>query len=217
MPNVSCSQANCWLARVENCGDSVTQFIHAPGATPLDPDEAAGLIPRHIATQAELNAWEEANILQGERWAFRQQRRDLFEEGFVRDLHRKMFDHTWRWAGTFRSSNKNLGVEWTKVSVRLRVLLDNTRRQAELQAFAPDELATRFHHQLVWIHAFSNGNGRHARLMADLLATRLGRPRLTWGGGAALATSSDLRDRYLEALRSADQGQFERLVQFARS
>lgn len=195
----------------------MTQFAHAPGATPLDPDEAAGIIPKHVATQADLNAWEEANILQGERWAFRQQRRDIFEEGFVRDLHRKMFDKTWRWAGTFRSSNKNIGIDWTQIAVRLRGLLDNTRDQTERHAFAPDELAVRFHHQLVWIHAFPNGNGRHARLMADVLVTRLGRPRLTWGGDTTLVASGDLRDRYLEALRSADQGQFELLAQFARS
>ena len=128
-----------------------------------------------------------------------------------------MFDQTWRWAGTFRSSDKNIGVDCTQVAVRLRDPLDNTRHQAEQHVFAPDELAVRFHHQLVWIHAFANGNGRHARLMADILVTRLGRPRLTWGGGTALVASDDLRDRYLEALRDADHGRFDLLVQFARN
>lgn len=96
------------------------ELVTAPGATPLDPDEAAGLLPSHITTQADLNTWEEANILQGERWALRQRKRDLLDEGFVRDLHRRMFDRTWRWAGTFRSSNKNIGVDWSQVSTRLR-------------------------------------------------------------------------------------------------
>ena len=192
------------------------EFAVAPGAMPIDPDDAAGLLPRHITTQSDLNTWEEANILQGERWALRQKKRDLLDEGFVRDLHRKMFDKTWRWAGTFRSSNKNIGVDWTQVAVRLRDLLDNTRYQIAHQSSDADELAVRLHLQLVWIHAFPNGNGRHARLMADVLVIRLGNPRFSWGSGLPLAAASDTRDRYLEALRWADQGRFTPLREFAR-
>jgi len=193
----------------------VMDFQYAPGATPLDPDEATGLIPSHITTQGDLNVWEEANILQGARWAARQKKRDLLEEGFVRDLHRQMFDKTWTWAGTFRSSNKNIGVDWEHVSVRLRNLLDNTRYQLENQILEADELAVHFHHQLVWIHAFPNGNGRHARLMADVLAMRLGRPRFSWGSNS-LATGGALRANYLDALRTADQGQLDALLYFSR-
>ena len=193
-------------------------FDHAPGATPLDPDEAAGLLPPHITTQGDLNAWEQANILQGDRWAMRQKRVDLLDEGFVRELHRQMFNKTWRWAGTFRKSNKNIGVDWTHIATRLRDLLDNTRYQLEHRVHAPDELAVRLHHQLVWIHPFPNGNGRHARLMADWLVMRLDRPRLTWGSGEAGLTSTGLlRDRYLAALRAADQGHMADLLAFARS
>jgi len=194
------------------------QFHYPPGATPLDPDEAVGLVPTHITTQEDLNAWEQINIAQGERWAERQKRRALLDEGFVRDLHRQMFDKTWDWTGTFRKSNKNIGVDWTQVSVRLRDLLGNTQYQIESQVFDADEIAVRFHHQLVWIHAFPNGNGRHARLMADLLVLRLGRARLTWGDGERSdAPISSVRGRYLAALRAADQGQFGDLIGFARS
>jgi len=194
------------------------KFHDAHGATPLDPDEATGLVPSHITTQGDLNAWEQINIIQGERWATRQKKRDLLDEGFIRDLHRQMFDKTWQWAGTFRNTNKNIGVDSTQVAVKLRNLLDNTKYQIENQVFDVDELAVRFHHQLVWIHAFPNGNGRHARLMADLLAMRLGRPRLSWGGGeAAITQVGVLRDQYLSALRAADRGQFNDLIAFARS
>ena len=194
------------------------EFQYAPGATPLDPDEAAGLVPSHITTQADLNAWEQANILQAVRWVARQKKRDLLTEGFVRDLHRRMFDQTWKWAGTFRQSNKNIGVDWTKVAVKLRNLLDNTRFQIDHKVFEPDELVIRFHHQLVWVHAFPNGNGRHARLMADVLAQQLGRPRMTWGGAdVELVSMGTVRDRYLKALREADQGQWSALIAFARS
>jgi Fic-DOC domain mobile mystery protein B len=194
------------------------EFQYTLGATPLDPDEAAGLLPLHITTQADLNAWEQANIVLGDRWAARQKKRDLLDEGFVRDLHRQMFDRTWKWAGSFRQSNKNIGVDWPQVSVKLRDLLDNTRYQIENHVFNEDAVAVRFHHQLVLIHAFPNGNGRHARLMADLLITRLGRPRLTWGGASASLTPvGAIRDRYLVALRLADQGQLDGLIEFARS
>ena len=194
------------------------EFQYAPGATPLDPDEAAGLVPSHITTQADLNAWEQANILQAVRWIARQKKRALLTEGFVRDLHRRMFDQTWKWAGTFRQSNKNIGVDWTQVAVKLRNLLDNTRFQIDHKVFEPDELVVRFHHQLVWVHAFPNGNGRHARLMADVLAQQLGRPRMTWGGAdVELVSMGTVRDRYLKAMREADQGQWSALIAFARS
>ena len=194
------------------------EFQYAPGATPLDPDEAAGLVPSHITTQGDLNAWEQANIFQAVRWVARQKKRDLLTEGFVRDLHRRMFDKTWKWAGTFRQSNKNIGVDRTQVAVKLLNLLDITRFQIDHKVFEPDELVVRFHHQLVWVHAFPNGNGRHARLMADVLAQQLGRPRMTWGGAdVELVSMGTVRDRYLKALREADQGQWSALIAFARS
>jgi Fic-DOC domain mobile mystery protein B len=194
------------------------EYEYAQGATPLDPDEAAGLLPSHISNQGDLNAWEQVNIFQGSRWAARQTKRDLLDEGFVRDLHRHMFNKTWKWAGTFRKSNKNIGVDWPQVAVKLRDLLDNTRYQIENKVFAPEELAVRFHHQLVWIHAFANGNGRHARLMADLLAMRVGARPLTWGGASASLTPMGvLRSRYLDALRCADRGHYADLIAFACS
>lgn len=194
------------------------EFQYTLGATPLDPDEAAGLVPLHITTQVDLNAWEQANIAIGDQWAARQKKRELLHEGFVRDLHRQMFDRTWQWAGTFRQSNKNIGVDWTQVAVKLSELLENTRYQIENNVFNKDEVVVRFHHQLVLIHAFPNGNGRHARLMADLLIMRLGQKRLTWGGAnASLSPAGSIREKYLKALRAADQGQIEGLLEFAKS
>lgn len=194
------------------------EFHYGPGATPLDSDEVAALLPTHITTQSDLNAWEQANILQGAQWARRQKKREILAEGFARELHKHMFDQTWQWAGTFRKSNKNIGVDWPQVSLKLRDLLDNTRYQIEHKVFGLDEIVVRFHHQLVWIHAFPNGNGRHARLMADLLAMQLGLARMTWGGGSlALTSVGAVREQYLLALRAADQGRFEALIRFARS
>ena len=188
---------------------------YPPGATPLDADELANLIPGHITTQGELNEWEQLNILQGEAWA-RKQRQEILQEAYVRKLHERMFGETWRWAGEFRKSDKNLGVDWLKIGVELKKLLDDVRYQVEHGSYPADEIVVRFHHRLVAIHPFPNGNGRHARLMADLLAERLGHPRFSWGS-RSLVDASETRQRYIAALQAADARDYGPLLAFARS
>lgn len=191
-------------------------FAYAPGATPIDPDESLGLIPVHITTQADLNAWEEMNIVEGANWIKRQKITQSLNEGLVRELHHRMFNQTWLWAGTFRKSAKSIGIDWPQIAVALRNLLDNTTYQIEHQTMSIDEIAVRFHHQLVLIHAFPNGNGRHARLMADALIMSLGGERFSWGGNKPIETLGTTRQSYLSALRAADNGHLDSLMQFAR-
>lgn len=188
---------------------------YPPGATPLDADELASLIPDHITTQGELNEWEQLNIAQGDNWA-RKQRKEILNEGFVRQLHKQMFGETWKWAGEFRKSHKNIGVAWHTISVELKKLLDDAHYQIEHASYPPNEIAVRFHHRLVAIHPFPNGNGRHARLMADLLVQRLGQPRFTWGS-RSLVDASETRQRYIAALQAADARDIAPLLTFARS
>lgn len=190
-------------------------FDYPPGATPLDGDELASLIPGHVTTQGELNEWEQLNIVQGESWA-RKQRKGILTETFLRQLHKQMFGETWKWAGEFRKSDKNIGVDWLKIGVELKKLLDDTHYQIEHASYPPDEISTRFHHRLVAIHPFPNGNGRHARLMADLLVERLGQPRFTWGS-RSLNDASETRLRYIAALQAADARDYAPLLAFARS
>jgi Fic-DOC domain mobile mystery protein B len=194
----------------------VMHFEYVPGATPIDPDEALGLIPVHITTQADLNAWEEMNIVEGATWLKRQKIIQGLDEGLARELHNRMFNQTWLWAGTFRKSAKSIGIDWPQIAIALRNLLDNTAYQIEHQTISNDEIAVRFHHQLVLIHAFPNGNGRHARLMADALIMSLGGEQFSWGRNMPLATSGVARQNYLTALRAADNGHLESLMQFAR-
>jgi len=188
---------------------------YLPGATPLDVDELACLIPKHITTQGELNEWEQLNILQGEAWA-RRQRKDILNEGFVRQLHKQMFGETWSWAGNFRKSDKNIGAEWQQVGVKLHDLLNDVHYQIDHATYPPDEIATRFHHRLVAIQPFPNGNGRHARMMADLLIQKLGQLRFTWGS-KSLSEATETRSRYIAALRAADGGNIQLLLAFVRS
>lgn len=195
------------------------QFEYPYGSTPLDPDEAIDLIPSHIINQTNLNLWEEANITQAELWVNKRQLQvgTVLSEGFVRELHRQMFNRTWRWSGTFRKSNKNIGVDWTQISVKLNELLLNTIYQLDHSPESIDEIATRFHHQLVWIHPFPNGNGRHARLMADCLLMTKGMRRFSWGANYALISTNLLRTKYIDALRKADRSDYSELLSFVRT
>ena len=194
-------------------------FEYADGATPLCTEDIAGLLPRHIATQSQLNEWEHANILLAEKWAYARKHRDLLSIPFLCLLHKKMFDQTWSWAGKFRTSQTNIGVEWHQISTTLKLLCDDINYHCINKSYPPDELAVRFHHRLVSIHPFSNGNGRHARIMANLLAIYLGERQFSWGLSskiASLSTTGILRKQYLEALRKADNGDIAPLLLFAR-
>lgn len=184
------------------------------GQTPIDADELAQLIPKHIATQEQLNEWEQTNIVEALKWLKRDRHTDVLSEEFCRTLHKRMFGKTWKWAGTFRKSDKNIGGDWRQVPMRLRQLLDNTRFWVDGHVFPLDEIAVRFHHQLVLVHAFPNGNGRHARLMTDSLLRRAGAPAFSWGRQADLATAGDVRNIYLDALRAADAGDIAKLSAF---
>ena len=187
------------------------------GQTPLDPDEKAGLIPRHIDTKGALNDWEQENILQATKWLRRAKVPDVLSESFCRELHRRMFNKTWKWAGTFRMSDKNIGCDWTLLAAKLNQLLGNAKYWVENETFPPDELAARFHHALVWMHPFPDGNGRHSRMMADALLKQLGQKAFSWGGGGNLVSANEVRARYLAGLRAADKNEFTDLLAFVRS
>lgn len=191
-------------------------FEEPDDATPLTAEEKEGLIPAHIAYRRELNEAEQENIARGQDWAFARRRREILDEKLIKDLHRHMLGDVWRWAGTFRTNEKNLGVPPYQIPVDLHQLLDDARAWVELKSYPPDELAVRFHHRLVSIHPFPNGNGRHARLMADLLVMRLGGERFSWGR-ATLQTAADVRGRYITALKAADNHDTGPLQAFARS
>lgn len=190
-------------------------FYYPQGATPLDPDEIAGLIPRHITTQNDLNEWEATNILKARQWLYAHVRRNVLSEDFVVDLHRRMFGATWQWAGQFRRTDKNIGCDWLQISIKLRDLLADAKYWLTHGIYAIDEIAARFHHRLVAIHCFPNGNGRHARMMADALLREQGIRPFAWGYGD-LAKTTDVRELYLIALREADRGNMTKLLEFVR-
>jgi Fic-DOC domain mobile mystery protein B len=190
-------------------------FEDPDNATPLSPEERRALIPAHIAYRSELNEAENENIARAQDWALAR-RRDLLNEKFIRDLHRHMLGDVWRWAGKFRTSERNLDIAYYEIPTALRQLLDDAKAWIKHKSFSPDEIAVRFHHRLVHIHPFPNGNGRHARLMADLLVMQLGGERFSWGR-ANLRDASKVRQRYIAALKAADNHDIRSLLLFARS
>lgn len=190
-------------------------FDEPEHATSLTPEEMRDLIPAYIAYRSELNEAEQENIAGALAWALGR-KRDLMSEKFIRDLHRRMLGDVWKWAGKFRSSERNLGIPFYEIPVAVRHLLDDTKTWIEFDTYAPDEIAVRFHHRMVQIHPFANGNGRHSRLMADLLIVRLGREQFSWGR-QGLRKAGAMRKRYIAALQTADNHDIRPLLAFARS
>lgn len=193
-------------------------FGATDGQTPLDPDESEGLIPDHITTRGQLDQWELENIAEADRWA-RTRPPDaerLLSDTYLRRLHKRMFNRTWRWAGTFRRSDKNIGIDWRQIPVRLNQLLENLRYRLENGETDTDALAAEFHYQLVFIHPFPNGNGRWSRMATDLLLESLGAEPFSWGANSK-QPMNEIRDRYIAALRESDRGNLTRLAEFVRS
>ncbi|MDP3906753.1 mobile mystery protein B [Novosphingobium sp.] len=191
-------------------------FAQPDDATPLSLEEREGLLQTWITTRADLNEAEQANIDAAAAWLKRRRKVDILTEGFVFELHRRMLGEVWAWAGSTRRTDKNIGVDPVQIHIRLGALLRDARYWTEHGVFPADEIALRLHHGLVAIHPFPNGNGRHARLMADLLVTELGGEPFTWGGGT-LCDVGALRAEYIAALRAADGHDVAPLLAFARS
>lgn len=184
-------------------------------ATPIDDEEKDALIPSYITTRGELNEAEQRNILEAEEWAFTR-KRDVLDERFLDNLHKRMFRYVWKWAGTHRRTGKNIGVDAYKIPTELRRMIDDCHYWIDNGTYPPDEIAAKFHHRLVWIHAYPNGNGRHARLATDLLLKALGESRFSWGQHN-LVDAGQTRQSYVAALRAADNHDFSPLIDFVRS
>jgi Fic-DOC domain mobile mystery protein B len=192
---------------------------YSDGQTPLEEGERDGLLIPTISTLSELNEFEQQNIEQAVQWTFGRLIKSeiILTDQFIRTMHKRMYSNVWAWAGQFRKTNKNIGIDRWQIAVQLKYLLEDVEYWTENNSYPPDEIAIRFKHRLVSIHCFPNGNGRHSRLMADIVIDKMfHRPVFTWGA-LILKKSYESRKVYLKALKAADKGDYSLLMIFSRS
>lgn len=189
------------------------------GQTPLDEEEKNGLKIKSITTQSELNQFEQLNIEKAVEWSIltKFKTEKILTEQFVKDVHKKMYGDVWSWAGKFRKSDKNIGIHWTQISIELKNLLDDTKYWINNETFTGEEIAIRFKHKIVSIHCFPNGNGRHSRLMADIIMESIFKKEAFSWNRSNMVKADETRKKYISALKIADNGDIIPLIEFAKS
>ena len=191
------------------------EFNYKEGQTPLDQEEKEGLKINSITTQVELDEFEQLNIEKAVEWTIH--KKIILTEKFVKDLHKKMYGDVWKWAGEFRMTEKNIGIQWTQIGIELKNLLDDTRYWIENKTFLPEEIAIKFKHRLVSIHCFPNGNGRHSRMMADIIMESIFQNKIFSWHQSNMVKANETRNEYIKALREADNGDCATLIEFAKN
>jgi Fic-DOC domain mobile mystery protein B len=193
-------------------------FKYIDGQTPLSEEEKEGLLIKSITTRGELDELEQLNIEKAIEWTLSNKfvKEKILSEKFIKSVHKRMFGDVWGRAGKFRMSEKNIGVDWMKIGVELRTLLDDANYWIKNHTYPPDEITIRFKYRLVSIHCFPNGNGRHSRIMADIIIESVfGRDVFTWNN-SNLVKPNNARNDYIDSIKKADKGIIEPLLDFAR-
>jgi len=195
------------------------ELKYIDGQTPLDEDEKLGLKINSITTQGELDEFEQLNIEKAVEWTIHTNLKPekILTEKFVRDIHKRMYSDVWKWAGEFRRTNKNIGIEWSQIGIELKMLIDDTKYWIKNKTYEPAEIAIRFKHRIVAIHCFPNGNGRHSRMMADIIMEHVfGSEVFSWHE-SNMVKANNTRKEYITALREADDGNIDPLIKFAKN
>ena len=195
------------------------EILYGEGQTPLDEDEKEGLKIKTITTQGELDEFEQLNIEKAVEWTINSNLglEKILSEKFIKDLHKKMYGDVWKWAGELRRSEKNIGIVWTQIGIELKNLLDDAKYWIENNTFSQEEIAIRFKHRIVSIHCFPNGNGRHSRMMADIIMESIFRKEIFSWHQSNMVKAAETRKVYINALREADNGNVEPLIEFAKT
>lgn len=182
-----------------------------PGQTPID--DVSGLRDRSIRTQAQLNEAEAENIRKAvmRYLAARPSRRlARFDVAWCRRLHAEMFGDVWSWAGAFRTRELNIGVPTHAIEAELHTLMEDLRAW-ERHGVRMLEQGARLHHRAVHVHPFLNGNGRWARMLANIWLKLNDEPIVEWQE-RIIGTESAARGEYLRAVKAADRGDYRELI-----
>jgi len=195
------------------------ELLYGEGQTPLDEDEKEGLKIKTITTQGELDEFEQLNIEKAVEWTIHSNLKPnkILTEEFVKDLHRRMYGDVWKWAGEFRRTEKNIGIPWTQIGVRLKTLLDDTKHWIENETYSADEIAIRFKHRIVSIYCFPNGNGRHSRMMADIIMESIFKGEIFTWHQSNMVRADETKKKYIDSLKEADNGNINPLIEFAKN
>lgn len=195
------------------------EFDYKDGQTPLDENEKEGLKIKSITTQGELDEFEQLNIEKAVEWTIhaKLKQEKILTEKFIKDLHKRMYSDVWKWAGEFRRTEKNIGIPWTQIGMELKILLDDSKFWIENKTFPPEEIAIRFKHRIVSIHCFPNGNGRHSRMIADIIMESIFEQEIFSWHQSTMVRANETRKKYISSLRDADNGNFKPLIQFAKN
>lgn len=195
------------------------EFDYKDGQTPLEDEEKDGLKIKSITTQRELDEFEQLNIEKTVEWTIHTKLKpeNILTEKFIKDLHKKMYGDVWKWAGEFRRTEKNIGIPWTKIGLELKNLLDDTKYWIENKTLSPEEIAIRFKHRIVSIHCFPNGNGRHSRMMADIIMESIFKNEIFSWHQSNMVKANEIRKEYINALKEADNGNIKPLIDFAKN
>lgn len=195
------------------------ELLYGEGQTPLDEDEKEGLKIKTITTQGELDELEQLNIEKAVEWTIHANLKPnkILTEKFVKDLHKRMYGDVWKWAGEFRRTEKNIGMPWIQIGVELKSLLDDTKYWIENKTYSPEEIAIRFKHRIVFIHCFPNGNGRHSRMMADIIMESIFKKEIFTWHQSNMVRADETRKEYINSLKEADNGNINPLIEFAKN
>ncbi|AWV97041.1 mobile mystery protein B [Arcticibacterium luteifluviistationis] len=194
-------------------------YTYKDGQTPLDEEEKEGLKIKSISTQGELDEFEQMNIEKAVEWTIHTKFKPekILTEKFVKNLHKRMYGDVWKWAGEFRRTEKNIGISWTQIGIELKNLLDDTTYWIGNKTFSPEEVAIRFKHRIVSIHCFPNGNGRHSRIMADIIMESIFKNEIFSWQQSNMVRANETRKKYITALKEADNGNIATLIKFAKN
>ena len=195
------------------------KLVYQDGQTPLSEEEKRGILMKAITTHGELDEHEQLNIEKAVAWTIQSKFKSekILSERFIKELHKRMFSDVWSWAGKFRKSEKNIGVAWIMIGVELKYLMDDSLYWIEHQVYSTDEIAIRFKHRLVNIHCFPNGNGRHSRIMADIIIESIFKIDIFTWHNSNMVKADETRKKYIAAIRAGDKGDIKPLIEFARN
>ncbi len=185
------------------------------GETPID---LSHLLDKSIRTREQLNNAEAANILKPiVKYLGARPSKKLapFDLNWFKQLHKEMFCDVWSFAGKFRREDLNMGIKWQNVQTELYKLEGDIAFWVENETFETLETAVRIHFQAVYIHPFSNGNGRWSRLLGNIFLKQNDHPLVVWPE-ETIGTESSIRGLYLAAVKKADTGDLSDLVDLHR-